>query len=229
MNNPLVSIIMPTLNAGKYIGEALLSVQNQKYKNYEIILVDGGSTDNTISVSRQFHGIKLIKQTGIGLFDAWNCGINSASGDLIAFLDSDDKFEENCIENHIKLYQENTLVTCTIGHMEFFIQQNQAPPPEFKTSLLNRPHLAYMPGCFFGRRDVFRRVGLFETQWKIASDIVWCAKLKRSAEQIGIIDQVVLKKRVHQENLLYTTARTPVYDSELLRFLHNSIKNNLPT
>jgi glycosyltransferase involved in cell wall biosynthesis len=226
MNNPLVSIIMPTLNAGKYLGEALLSVQNQKYKNYEIILVDGGSTDNTISISRQFNGIKLITQTGKGLTDAWNCGINSASGDLIAFLDSDDKFEEDCIENHIKLYQENTSITCTIGYMEFFIQQNQAPPPEFKMSLLNQRHLGYMPGCFFGRRDVFDRLGLFETQWKIVSDIVWFAKLKKSAEQIGIIEQVVLKKRVHQENLLYTTAHTPVYDSDLLKFLHTSIKNS---
>jgi glycosyltransferase involved in cell wall biosynthesis len=224
MSAPFFSIIMPTMNAGKYLGDALLSVQNQTYKNCEIILVDGGSTDNTISISGQFSGIKLITQTGKGLFDAWNCGINAASGDLIGFLDSDDMFEPDCLENHTKLYQDPS-VSCTIGHMEFFVQENQVPPPEFKMSLLDKPHLAYMPGCFFGKRDVFDRMGLFETQWKILSDIVWFAKLKKSAEHIGIIDEVVLKKRVHQENLSLTTAQTPVYDSELLQFLHNSIKN----
>jgi len=224
MSEPFVSIITPTLNAGKYLGEALLSVQNQTYKNYEIILVDGGSTDNTISVSRQFNSVKLITQTGKGLFDAWNCGINSASGDLIGFLDSDDTFEPDCLENHIKLYGEDPSITCTIGHMEFFVQENQVPPPEFKISLLNQRHLAYMPGCFFGKRDIFGRMGLFETDWKIVSDIIWFAKLKKSAENIGIVDQLVLKKRVHQKNLLFSTAQTPVYDNELLKFLHNSIK-----
>jgi hypothetical protein len=80
-----------------------------------------------------------------------------------------------------------------------------------------------MPGCFAGWRRVFDTVGLFESNWKIAADIVWFAKLRESGLLLDTHDTLVLEKRVHDANLSYVTAQTPVYRRELLQLLRDSL------
>ena len=224
MDTPLISIIMPTLNSGKFLSESLKSVTGQTYKNYEVIIVDGGSVDETKSIANQFEKITFFDQTDKGLAAAWNAGIKMANGNYIAFLDSDDWWDCNCLSNHVETLQKSPQAICSIGHLQFFLDDPNSPPPGFKTSLLNKSHLGYMPGCFVGKKEVFDRIGLFETIWDIVSDIVWFAKLKNNIKEIRIVDNVVLHKRVHGKNLSYTTAQTPIYQKELLKILHGAMK-----
>lgn len=89
----LVSIIMPAYNAGKYIGDSIRSVLAQTYSDWELIVVDDGSTDDTGNVVRQFNNdsrIKYVFQENGRLGKARNTGIGKSNGSLIAFLDSDD-------------------------------------------------------------------------------------------------------------------------------------------
>jgi hypothetical protein len=111
-----------------------------------------------------------------------------------------------------------------VGRLNFFLEKNQTPPAEFKISLLNESHLAYMPGCFVGRKEIFNQLGLFETHWKIASDIVWFAKVKEMKEGIALLNSVVLNKRVHNKNISYAAAEGDTYSKELLQLLHNKLK-----
>jgi hypothetical protein len=67
---------------------------------------------------------------------------------------------------------------------------------------------------------------LFETDYEIASDIVWFSKVKDLGEQIVVLDELVLNKRVHETNLSYTTSEKPVYDQELLKLLFKRIQQN---
>ncbi len=221
---PLVSVVMATLNAEKFISDALTSIFAQTYPRIEIILIDGQSTDNTKNIVAQYPHIKFISQAGKGLFDAWNQGINMSKGEFVAILDSDDYWEPTTISNHlIALMQDDTKLG-SIGHVQFFIEANQTPPPEFKLSLLAQSHLAYMPGCFVGRRAIFDKIGYYETDWKVASDIIWFAKVKELKEEIVLLDQVVLHKRVHNQNVSYTSVEEDVYGSELLKLLHEKIR-----
>jgi glycosyltransferase involved in cell wall biosynthesis len=224
MKPPVVSIVIPTLNAGKFLSYALNSIVNQSFTEYEVVICDGGSTDQTLEIAASFSHTRVIRQQDIGLSGAWNDGIRAAAGKYIAFLDSDDVWTDSCLASHTALLEGNPGYVGSIGHVEFFLEADQVPPSGFKMTLLQGSYPAYMPGCFMGRRELFGKTGLFETSWKIAGDLVWFAKLKRMNLPLGMIGDTVLRKRVHNNNLSYTTAKQPVYDKELLMMLRELIR-----
>ena len=97
MNNepPLVSVIIPSYNCGKYIDEAVSGVLNQTYPNVEVIVIDDGSTDNTLDILSKYRNeIKVISQPNQGVAKARNTGISAAAGKYIATLDADDRWLE---------------------------------------------------------------------------------------------------------------------------------------
>lgn len=94
---PLISIIIPAYNVETYIDQCIMSVLNQTYKNYEIILVDDGATDNTGKICDMYgknENIKVIHKKNGGLSDARNIGLESASGRYVIFLDADDYWSD---------------------------------------------------------------------------------------------------------------------------------------
>jgi glycosyltransferase involved in cell wall biosynthesis len=224
-NKPLISIIIPTLNAGNFLASALQSVFSQTYPHFEVILIDGGSSDSTIELAKSFTQIQIFQQESSGLASAWNEGIIKSKGELIAFLDSDDVWLPTCLENHIAAFQKIPHLQASLGRVEFFLDSNDNAPPGFKLSLLQGSHIGNMPGCFMGRRNIFNRLGMFETRWEIASDLIWFDKLRNQEPHVLELNEVCLKKRVHNSNLSYTTAQTPTYEKELLEFLAEKVKN----
>jgi glycosyltransferase involved in cell wall biosynthesis len=105
MNSPLVSVIMPVYNASKYVEEAVASVLNQTYQNFEIIVVDDGSTDNTKFEVKKIRDqrVRYIKlQKNKGGSNARNIGIKRAKGEYISFLDSDDILYPDKLEIQMK-------------------------------------------------------------------------------------------------------------------------------
>lgn len=109
--NALVSIITPTFNSAKYIAETIQSVQNQTYSNWEMIIVDDASSDETITVIEKVQEndsrIILVRQkNNVGPAITRNTGIQKASGKFMTFLDADDIWFEDFIENSIKTIQK---------------------------------------------------------------------------------------------------------------------------
>ncbi len=221
---PLVSVIMATRNSGNYLRDALNSIQKQTYANLEVIIIDGDSTDQTQKIANEFPQVKFIRQNGKGLFNAWNQGIMSSNGEFVSFLDSDDYWESSALFNHMNLLLTDKNKLGSVGCVHFFLDSENSAPPEFKLSLLDKAHLAYMPGCFVGRRTIFDKIGYFETEWAVASDIIWFGKVKELNDEINLINQVVLNKRVHKNNLSYTSVEEDIYSKELLKLLHQKIR-----
>lgn len=102
-----LSIIIPTYNAEKHINKCLNSILNQKPKNTEIIIVNDGSTDNTLEICKQYANtnpnIKIITKENAGQGLARNAGLEIATGEYITFIDSDDYFEDNCLNEVLKI------------------------------------------------------------------------------------------------------------------------------
>lgn len=100
----MISIIMPCYNAGKYIKEAIEFVLNQSYKDWELIVVNDGSTDESLSVAESFSDkrIHIYSQTNSGACVARNKGIKMAMGEYLKFLDADDILEKDCLKNQIE-------------------------------------------------------------------------------------------------------------------------------
>lgn len=107
------SLIIPAYNVEKYIKKCLDSVLNQTYNNYEIIIINDGSTDNTSKILESYKSnkkIKIINQENKGLSNARNTGVSNAKGDYILFIDSDDFIEKELLEILNKTIKDEDLV-----------------------------------------------------------------------------------------------------------------------
>lgn len=222
MNEPTVSVVIATLNAAPFLKECLTSVVTQASPPHEIIVVDGGSDDGTVEIARAFPRTRVLRQVSEGFAPAWNEGIRAALGSLIALIDSDDRWTPSKLRLQLDRLKAMPPVDVVLGHVRFFMTGD--PPAHFRQELLDRPQPAYMPGALLARREVFDQVGAFGDQWKIASDVDWFSRLLDSGIPLALLDDVVLEKRVHDSNLSYTTARTPVVRREILAALRDSVR-----
>lgn len=106
-----VSVIVTVFNTEKYIEDCIVSLINQTYQNIEILLIDGGSTDNTPEIchkyERKYKNIRLVHKENEGVSAARNRGISEATGDYILFVDGDDWIENNTVEALVWLEEEN--------------------------------------------------------------------------------------------------------------------------
>ena len=126
MNSPKFSVVIPTYNSSKTINKTITSVLKQKYKNFEIIIVDDGSTDNTVSKVKQIFDSRIkiykIKRSG-GPAKPRNYGINKSISDWICFLDSDDLWESNKLKILSRSIKQNNFdILC---HNEYILKSGK--------------------------------------------------------------------------------------------------------
>lgn len=122
---PLVSVVIPVYNGGRYIAETLDSVLEQSYPSIEIIVVDDGSTDNTISVVQQKSAVaRILQQKNKGVSVARNVGMSNAKGEYILFLDADDLIGPTMIETLATYLIENPDYSVASGNARLFFDRN---------------------------------------------------------------------------------------------------------
>ncbi len=216
-----MSVIVPTKNAARFLAAALDSIERQTYENLEILLVDGGSSDTTLAIASRYERVRVIEQTGTGLADAWNRGLEAAGGELIAFLDSDDYWLPGKLARQVAVIADEPAVDCVISRMRFVLEPGFPAPPGFRPELLDSDHVANMPSALLARRTVFERIGVFETRWAIAPDIDWFARIKDAGLRVELVPEVLVYKRVHDANL--STLGGATLNRELLEVLRESV------
>jgi glycosyltransferase involved in cell wall biosynthesis len=121
-STPLVSVIMPVYNAENYVAMAIQSVEDQTYENWELLIVDDGSTDNSKSVILEFKDprVKYFSQVNTGVSAARNTGLLNRKGEYICFLDADDQLPVDSISMRITLFQEKPNVRIVDGYVDFY-------------------------------------------------------------------------------------------------------------
>jgi len=122
---PKVSVIIPAYNSETYIAETLGSALAQTYKNYEVIVVDDGSRDETLRVARSFEPqVKVLTKQNGGPASARNLAINNSQGDYLALLDSDDLWVKDKLEQQAAFLDENQDVGLVYGEALMFTESN---------------------------------------------------------------------------------------------------------
>lgn len=108
---PRITVITSVLNGGKYLEDTIISIIKQSYKNIEYIIIDGGSSDNTVSIIEKYtKNISYwISEPDYGIYDAWNKGLKVATGDWIAFLGSDDVYLENAVSDYVDIINSSSI------------------------------------------------------------------------------------------------------------------------
>jgi glycosyltransferase involved in cell wall biosynthesis len=174
----MISIIIPSYNSEKSICRALNSIINQTYNNFEIIIVDDGSTDNTKELIKSFLENKTVQYTYIyqknsGPSSARNNGVINAKGEYIAFLDSDDEWHPQKLEIQIKVIEENnlTFLASTYQYDEFE-DKNLNKQINLKCFSFNQLLIKTQfstPGIII-KKDLFLKLGGFDHNMKYAED-----------------------------------------------------------
>lgn len=182
-NKPFISVITPTYNRENLISRAIESVLNQTYKDFELIIVDDGSTDNTKEIVKSFqekdNRIVYIYQENRGLSSALNKGLSVASGKYIAFLESDDEWLPQKLEKQIYVlehYSSVYLVSCWA-----FRVFSDTSIKLFKThkGIIKKEQWCHFfetggiisPSTIIIRKEVFNIVGFFDTNLKAVVDL----------------------------------------------------------
>lgn len=160
---PFVSIILPTYNRSKLIGNAIQSVINQTYKNWELLIVDDGSSDNTFDVCKpyliEFENIRYLYHKNKKLPLTLNEGILAASGSFITFLGSDDCYKPEHLELRVEILNSNNKIDFIHGGVEIIGN----PYVKDKNNLSKLIHLneCKIGGSFFIRKSILLKLGGF--------------------------------------------------------------------
>lgn len=188
-----ISVITVCLNSVKTIERTIRSVQNQMYDDLEYIIIDGGSTDGTVEIIKRYEEIVScwISEDDDGLYDAMNKGIAKATGEIIAFLNSDDWYEDNTLAT-VNRYYETYNPMILIGR----VQELQKGKWEKYVSIWEsdkeniRMAMIYAQPATFTRREIFDRLGGFNTSYKIGGDFEWMLRVYDSGTEIMCVEDV---------------------------------------
>lgn len=221
MKKPLVSVIMIVKNGEKYIASAVESVLAQDYRPFEIIVVDGHSIDATEKIVRTYPQVRFVLQKNRGVSDAYNCGIEEARGDFIAFLSHDDTWTPDKLSTQINYMIEHPETQFTIAMIAYFLEADATPPSGFRKNLLDETPVGRIMETLVARKQVFEKVGGFNTNLSTAEDVDWYARAADAGIPMAVIPAVLLHKRIHGNNISLDVVQNNI---NLLRALRLSIQ-----
>ena len=211
VEKPLITIITAVFNNEKYLEECILSLHNQKYENYEHIVIDGGSSDNTINIIKKYEDKIDYWCSGNdkGIYDAFNNGMQLATGDYIGFLNSDDYYSHNALELLIKYINKFPKKDFIFGAVKKHWGVLHGYKP-YKIYWSWGFYSSHSTG-FFIKKDSAKKVGLYNLKYKYSSDYDYFFRM-------------IVKKKLHgigtKKNELFGTFRRGGYSSSIKFFDH---------
>ena len=181
--NPLVTVITVCYNSANSLERALTSVVIQDWPNVEHIVIDGGSSDNTLAILEGYknHLVHVVSEPDKGIYDAMNKGLDRATGEIVCFLNADDQYAScDALSQVAKKMQANQL-DAVLADVAFF---NAVDPTRmvrrYRSDRFTPGRLAWgwMPAhpALFFKKSVVQRVGRFKTNYRIAGDFDYIAR-----------------------------------------------------
>ncbi len=226
METPLISVIVPAYNAEKWIEDCCRSVFSQTYPNWELIVVDDGSSDETLqcagAVSRGMDNVRLIHTENHGVCHARNTGLEAAQGEYIAFLDADDMLVPNCLEF---LYQRLTEDRCDIAIGQkisvrrngSLVEQHYPKPHELwqgtqalEQSLRDHPATYSVWGKLF-RKQLLDSVRFAEGM-RVHEDSFFLFQCLMKQPRVTVSDTVVIRYRITENSASRTLFSDKFFD-----------------
>lgn len=189
-----ISIVTVCYNSVETIGRAMQSVIEQDYDNVEYIVIDGGSTDGTVGVIHRYEQqiAYWVSEKDEGIYAAMNKGIEHATGEVIAFLNSDDWYEENILGEIARRFREPELqILCGDMYCHKGETVTRYHVSEQKGRQAMRFEMGYPHQTMFVRTDLFNRYGKFDTRYQITADYDWLLRVYDQHVKIGITDRVL--------------------------------------
>jgi glycosyltransferase involved in cell wall biosynthesis len=203
-----ISIVTPSFNQAAFLEETLLSVKNQNYAFTEHIVMDGGSTDGSIEILQKYscqpgwEHLHWVSEPDSGQGDAVNKGIECASGDVIGWLNSDDRYRPGCFANVAKGFSLYPAISVLYGDYTFIDEIGRVRrirrEIEFNNFILHYLHMLYiLTATTFFRREVFDEGNWIDTSYDYAMDYELILRLARKGYRFRHIPELLSDFRFH--------------------------------
>ena len=219
-----ISVIIPNLDMGAYLPDAVASVMRQQVPVEEILVVDAGSTDDSIEVisrlADEYPCVRLLHSDKRNPSAVRNRGLEQSRGEIIAFVDADDLWPEDKLERQMARLQSQPRMDVVSGFVHYFDKldrQRLAPAADSRTETLFHVHL----GAAIFRHDVFDRVGGFDENLLYSEDVDLLLRIREADIPMTIIRARTLYYRRHDSSLMAQS--NPAKDRDFKRVLAASI------
>lgn len=194
-----ISVIIPVKD-GRFLDEALESVFAQEYRPVEAVVIDS-SDDGVAWVAERFGpSVRYARQEPRGIGAARNLGVDLGTGDLLAFLDSDDLFEPGRLTLQTSALERDPTLDAVFGRVSEFVQPGL---PEGIVAMLRAPRESFpshLSMAMLIRRTAFARIGPFATDYVVGETVEWYARASSSGLRSVMLDDVVVRRRLHGSN-----------------------------
>lgn len=189
-----ISIITVCYNSEPTIERAIKSVIQQDYPSVEYIVIDGGSTDRTIDIIKKYAEdiAYCVSETDSGIYDAMNKGIEKATGEIVAFLNSDDWYPENILSEIARQFMTDEMqILCGEMYIHRNGQMTRWHINEKKMKQQLRIRMGFSHPAMFVRRLLFEEYGKFNTHYQIAADYDWLLRVYDHHVSIAVTNKVL--------------------------------------
>ncbi|MCP4950246.1 MAG: glycosyltransferase family 2 protein [Proteobacteria bacterium] len=200
MNDPLVSVIVAVYNGENFLAQALESVMAQSYVNFEVLIVDDGSTDKTKSIAERFLNdsrCRYIFQANGGHASAMNIGVSNAGGELLAFIDHDDLWDRRKLALQVNALRESPNLDMVFTHWKNFLESGSSGRLKFQHEGLK----GYATGTMLIRKEAFLKVGDFDTTLTKGYFFPWYDRSRILGVREFVLPNLLYHRRVHGENI----------------------------
>ncbi len=200
-NSPLVSTIITVYNGKNYLSEAIQSVINQDYPHIDIIIIDDGSTDGSWEVAQQFGTpVQYYYQNNTGIAAAKNHGIELSKGDFLAFLDADDLWTKNKVQQQMKVFNEDPTLDIVFSHVKQFHSSELSVEEKQKIWCSDEVMPGISAGTMLIKRESFFKVGLFDSQWRRGIFVNWYMRASEIGLRTHMLPDMHMWRRLHRTN-----------------------------
>jgi glycosyltransferase involved in cell wall biosynthesis len=191
-----ISVLTASFNSGKYIDKAIQSVLEQDFQNWEHIVIDGGSTDNTLEVLKKYKHLNWVSEPDNGQSDAMNKAFDISTGDIIVYLNADDWFAKEVFGKVVFEFERHKTVDMVIGNLIQKFPDREIYRKDYSTSLIRI--LDYWPCKFpinpvsyFYRRELQEKIGPFPLDNQYAMDYWFILNAFKHSRETKRIDHLM--------------------------------------
>jgi len=199
---PFISVVTPSFNSTKTIRDTIESVLAQDYKNWEHIVVDGGSTDGTVDLLRSFKHLLWSSEKDEGHYHAMNKGIQRAKGDIVIILNADDYFRTGALRQAAEAFSSHPEWDALFGDVVFVddhgqkIYQRQEAAYDFGVLLYGLDYICHQ--TLFVRKQVYEKIGGYRHKdFRNSADFEFKLRLGHSGCRVGHVPAVLVNYRYH--------------------------------
>lgn len=198
---PRVSVLMPVYNCEPYIDKAIESVLNQTYQDFELIVVNDGSTDRSGEIASSYPQVRYYDCPHRGIPATRNFALSKAEGEMIAFLDADDLWTPEKLEHQVNYLEEHPECSIIFCRYQNFTDIPEEEMTEKQEKLLGREiDKCLTAACM--RKSLFERFGGFSLTCPYGEDTEWSARLVLGGVDISRrLEEFLYLRRIHNDNI----------------------------